>query len=75
MQVKHTVNHKKSRPMPTWKPFRVPSLLLATSGTPKFTSTRTGSSLYTSPTPADIDGFDMEPKTLSSSGRATVQTC
>lgn len=63
-------DHRKSSPIPTWKPFRAPSLLLAVSGTPKLTSTRTGSSLYTRPTPAEIDGFDMLEITLSSNGRA-----
>ncbi|KAH9946482.1 hypothetical protein B0H21DRAFT_709180 [Amylocystis lapponica] len=46
-------------------PGLTPSLLFATSGTPRLTSTRTGSSLYTSPTPAEIDGFEMLPRTLS----------
>lgn len=55
---------RKSSPIPTWNPFRVPSLLLATSGTPKLTSTLTGSSLYTKPTPADIEGFEIEATTV-----------
>jgi hypothetical protein len=48
-------------PIPTWKPLRTPSLLLATSGTPKFTSTLTGSKRYIRPTPADIEGFVRHP--------------
>lgn len=64
--------HRKSKPMPTWNPFRTPSLLLATSGTPKLTSTRTGSSLYTRPTPAETEGFDILDNTLSSNGRAAT---
>ena len=43
--------------MPNCSPFRVPSPLLATSGTPKFNSTLIGSSLYTMPTPAETDGL------------------
>lgn len=58
--------YKKSSPIPTWKPRMDPSVLLATSGTPKLTSTRTdGSKRYTSPTPADTDGLDMQSSMLS----------
>ena len=57
--------YKKSSPIPTWNPRLDPSLLLATSGTPKLASTLTGSKRYISPTPADIDGFDMVSTILS----------
>ena len=67
-------HHRNSRPMPTWKPFRNPSLLLATSGTPKLTSTRIGSSLYTRPRPAEMDGLDILEITLSINGRAAKKT-
>lgn len=48
--------YKNSRPIPTCTPFLLPSLLLAMSGTPKLTSTRTGLNLYISPRPTEIDG-------------------
>lgn len=65
--------HKKSKPIPTWKPFLEPSLALATRGTPKLTSTLTGSSLYTSPTPADTEGFTKFSFRVSANGFAIMQ--
>jgi hypothetical protein len=59
------LDYKKSSPIPTWNPRLDPSLLLATSGTPKLASTLTGSKRYISPTPADIDGFDILSMILS----------
>ena len=56
--------YKNSRPIPTCTPFLLPSLLLATSGTPKLTSTRTGLNLYISPRPTEIDGRERESETI-----------
>ena len=43
--------------MPTCTPFRTPSDARAASGTPKLSSTRTGSNMYIRPTPAETDGL------------------
>ena len=61
---RNTFVYKNSRPIPTCTPFLLPSLLLATSGTPKLTSTRTGLNLYISPRPTEIDGEERESKTI-----------
>jgi hypothetical protein len=49
--------HRNSSPMPTCTPFRTPSDARAASGTPKLSSTRTGSNMYIRPTPAETDGL------------------
>ena len=65
-----TTLYRNSSPIPTCIPFLNPSLLLATKGTPKFTSTLIGSNRYIRPTPADIDGRERVFLILSDKGRA-----
>lgn len=56
---------RKSTPMPKWNPLLYPSLMFATSGTPKLISMRTGSNRYIRPTPADMEGFETHSLMLS----------
>jgi hypothetical protein len=49
-------SYRKDTPMPNCTPFLPPSPLLATSGTPAFSSALNGPCVYTKPNPAETEG-------------------